>query len=311
LTYAPRMPRSWEFLTVDVFTGRPLAGNQLAVFPDARGLTTGQMQGLAREFNYSESTFVLPPRRRQHTARVRIFTPLDEIPFAGHPNVGTAFVLGQQRKNASTLLFEEGAGIVPVELLRDRRGVVVGAMLTAPQPLSVGEQVPAATVAACLGLDAADLVTAVHEPVVASVGLPFVIAQCTDRALARVEMDLLAFRRASERHPTRDLHFSVLLYARRGRQVRARMFAPLSGVPEDPATGSANCALVGLLARLAPQADLVLRLDVRQGVEMGRPSRLRSVAEKVAGDVTRIRVGGQCALVMKGSVSLPRAGSRR
>jgi len=301
------MARTFQFLTVDVFTGRRFSGNPLAVFPDARGMTARQMQQLAREFNYAESTFVLPPGNRAHTARVRIFTPMDEIPFAGHPNVGTAFVLASLKKNKkrSTLLFEEGAGLVAVDLMRDRRGRVTGAMLTAPQPLQVGDRIPVGTVAGCLGLDPGRIVTARHEPVVASVGLPFVVAETTADALARIRPDTQAFRAAAERHPTRSLRFSVFVYARvTGTRLRARMFAPLSGVPEDPATGSANCALVGLLAQLAPERNLRLQLDVWQGVEMGRPSRLTDVAEKRDGVVTRIRVGGRCAAVLKGRVSL-------
>src|SRR5262245_14367382 len=135
------MPKRYEFFTVDVFSDKAFAGNPLAVFPDARGMSTKQMQQLAREFNYFESTFVLPPKNRAHTAQVRIFTPRDEIPFAGHPNVGTAFVLGRNRKD-KTFLFEEGAGVVPVDLMRSG-GRVVGAMLTAPQPLAVGDRIPA------------------------------------------------------------------------------------------------------------------------------------------------------------------------
>jgi len=299
------MAKSYRYLTVDVFTDRPFTGNPLAVFTDARGLTKKQMQQLAREFNYSETTFVLPPRKRGHTARVRIFTPRDEIPFAGHPNVGTAFALSPQHGKATTLLFEEGAGLVPVDLRRDSRGRVNGAMLTAPQPLSVGERIPAATVASCLGLEPASILTAHHEPVVASVGLPFVIAEVAADALARAKANLQAFEKAAESHPTRSLRFSIFFYARSSdTRMRSRMFAPLSGVPEDPATGSANCALVGLLAHLAPERDLDLRLDVWQGVEMGRPSRLIDVAEKRGGAVTRIRVGGKCALVMEGRISL-------
>ena len=301
------MARTFQFLTVDVFTGRRFSGNPLAVFPDARGMTARQMQQLAREFNYAESTFVLPPGNRAHTARVRIFTPMDEIPFAGHPNVGTAFVLASLKKNKkrSTLLFEEGAGLVAVDLMRDRRGRVTGAMLTAPQPLQVGDRIPAQTVARCLGIEPSGIVSARHVPTVASVGLPFVIAEVTRDALGRAQADVQAFRDAATLHPTRGLRFSVFYYARLAdTRMQARMFAPLSGVPEDPATGSANCALAGLLARLAPEQDLVLDLDVRQGVEMGRPSRLRAVAEKKNGAVTRIRVGGRCALVMAGRISL-------
>ena len=304
------MARTYEFLTLDVFTDRPFAGNPLAVFPDARGMTKKQMQQLAREFNYSESTFVLPPKDRRHTARVRIFTPSSEIPFAGHPNVGTAYALAllAQRKRktiAPTLLFEEGAGLVPVDLLRDARGRVTGAMLTAPQPLAVGANIAAEKVAACVGIEPGAVLTANHAPVLASVGLPFVIAEIGLDAIARAQPDLAAFRSAAEGHATRTGRFSLFVYVRQSeKQLRARMFAPLSGIQEDPATGSANCALVGLLAQLSTASDTVLELDVRQGVEMGRPSRLTAFAEKRNGAVTRVRVGGRCALVMEGRISL-------
>ena len=300
------MAKSYSFVTVDVFTDKAFAGNPLAVFPDARGLSTKQMQQIAREFNYAESTFVLPPKYRRNTAHVRIFTPLDEIPFAGHPNVGTAFVLSSMKnnKNASTLIFEEGAGLVAVDLLRSR-GRVTGAMLTAPQPLSIGNRIPAETVERCLSLKPSDVVADRHAPVIASVGLPFVIAEVTPDALGRAQADLQAYRDAAALHPTRGLRFSVFFYARVGEnRMQARMFAPLTGVPEDPATGSANCALVGLLAQLAPERDLTLKLDVWQGVEMGRASRLTDIAEKKDGEVTRIRVGGKCARVLEGKVTL-------
>src|SRR5262249_27205786 len=163
----------------------------------------------------------------------------------------------------------------------DARGRVTGAMLAAPQSLSIGEQVPAETVASCLGIEPGQILTRRHEPLIASVGLPFVVAEVSQEALANAHPDLGAFHRAAERHPTKGLRFSIFFYARvRDMRMRARMFAPLSGVIEDPATGSANCVLVGLLAQLSPARDLVLKLDVRQGVEMGRASRLIDVAEK-------------------------------
>lgn len=296
------MARRYSFVTVDVFTDKAFTGNPLAVFPDARGMSTKQMQQIAREFNYSESTFVLPPKSKTNTAQVRIFTPQDEIPFAGHPNVDTAFVLA--RKKDKTLVFEEKAGLVPVDILRSNRRVT-GAMLTAPQPLSVGDKIPAETVARCLGIQASGVVSTRHAPTVASVGLPFVIAEVTRDALGRAQADVQAFRDAALLYPTRGLRFSIFFYARLAEtRLQARMFAPLSGVPEDPATGSANCALVGLLAQLAPERDLVLKLDVHQGVEMGRASRLVDIAEKRGGTVARIRVGGKCALAFEGRVTL-------
>lgn len=299
------------YVTVDVFTERAFAGNPLAVVTDARGLGPEQMQAIAAEFGYPETTFVLPPEDPAHTARVRIFTPRREIPFAGHPNVGTAFVVARLAERSgrplgSTLLFEEGAGLVPVDLLRDG-GRTTGAVLTAPQPLTLGVAVPARIVAECVGLAPGAVLTGRHEPVVASVGLAFVVAEVAIDAIGAAQPDVAAFTVAARDHPSEAGWFSLFLYARvagrsDGVDLRARMFAPLGGIMEDPATGSANGALIALLTHLEPGPDARLALEVRQGVEMGRPSLLSISAEKRAGAVTRVRVGGRCAPVMEGTL---------
>lgn len=302
------------YVTVDVFTERAFAGNPLAVVTDARGLGPEQMQAIAAEFGYSESTFVLPPEEPAHTARVRIFTPRREVPFAGHPNVGTAFVVARLAERSgrplgSTLLFEEGAGLVPVDLVRDGGGRTIGAVLTAPQPLTLGATVPARVVAECVGLAPDAVLTARHEPVVASVGLAFVVAEVAIEAIGAARPDLAAFAVAARHHPSEAGWFSLFLYARvadrsDGADLRARMFAPLGGIMEDPATGSANGALIALLTHLEPGPDTRLALAVRQGVEMGRPSLLSLSAEKRAGAVTRVRVGGRCAPVTEGTLEV-------
>src|SRR5476649_780363 len=162
-----------RYITTDVFTDRAFGGNQLAVVLDAGGLSTAQMQAIAVEFNYSETTFVLPPREAANDAQVRIFTVNRELPFAGHPNVGTAFVLASQAaKPPARLRFEEIAGLVPVEILSEA-GKVVGAELTAPRTLSKHSQFSAEQAAACISLSAADIKTDRHPPLIASVGLPF------------------------------------------------------------------------------------------------------------------------------------------
>jgi trans-2,3-dihydro-3-hydroxyanthranilate isomerase len=303
---------AYRYLTLDVFTDRPFAGNPLAVVPDARGLTMEQMQAIAAEFNYSESTFVLPPENPAHTATVRIFNRTSELPFAGHPNVGTAFALALLADREGTplpspLVFEERAGLVPVELTRDAAGRVSSATLTAPQPLTLGDKVGADVVAACAGIVPSAVITERHEPIHASVGLQFVIAEVTPDALTRAKPDARAFADAAARYPTSG-RFPLHLYARVAGaagepDARARMFSPLSGTVEDPATGSANSALVALLATLAPLPDLTLQLDILQGAEMGRPSRLAVSAEKHGGAVTRVRAGGRCALVMEGTLT--------
>ncbi len=291
-----------RYLTADVFTDRPFGGNPVAVVLDADGLTPAQMQAIAAEFNYSETTFVLPPRDPAHTAWVRIFTPKAELPFAGHPNVGTAFVLARQgvAPPDGRLLFEEKAGLVPVQLLTEN-GAVVGAELTAPEPLSLRSTLPPDRLAACVSLDPADVATGRHRPTVASVGLPFVVAELASLdALRRARPSLSAY---AEALPL-DHADAVFIYVRDGGEVRARMFAPMDGILEDPATGSATGAMAALTASLAAEADLALTLTVHQGVEMGRPSRLVARVDKRGGRVEAVRVGGRCVEVMSGTFEL-------
>jgi trans-2,3-dihydro-3-hydroxyanthranilate isomerase len=297
-----------EFVTVDVFTDRRFGGNPLAVVMNAEGLTTAQMQSVAGEFNLSETTFVLPPKDPAHTAEVRIFTPKAELPFAGHPNVGTAFVLAARggafgRAAGDRLFFEEKAGLVPLDLLRDG-GSIVGARLTAPQPLSRGEDVPLDVVAAACSIRVEDIETRHHAPCVASCGTGFIFAELKTRhALAAAQPRAEIFAAHFPVGGATGIH----LYVRDGGDgvdIRARMFAPLHGVPEDPATGSANVALVGLLASLRPEPDLSLRLQIAQGVEMGRPSLLDASAGKRGGRVDQTRIGGRCVAVMTGTIDI-------
>ncbi|ACP26557.1 phenazine antibiotic biosynthesis related protein [Sinorhizobium fredii NGR234] len=299
-----------SYVTVDVFTAERFAGNQLAVIPDARGLSDDEMQAIAAEFGYSESTFVLPPDDPANTARVRIFTPTAEIPFAGHPNVGTAFVLGRQqeifgRKPGDTLRFEEKAGLVEVTLLR-KDGTITGARIVAPRPLSVGPVIDAATVAACASLEPEDATERTHPPVRVSVGLAFAVAELKDvDALSKARPNVSAFHDADARYPLADDSFSLFLYARtpeRPWQIRARMFAPLDNVIEDPATGSASAALGAYLVSLLPQADADIELAIEQGVEMGRRSLIDVAVRKKGGTVREVSVSGNCVAVMRGSI---------
>lgn len=295
----------YRYYTCDVFTRERFGGNPLAVIPDARGLDAGAMQTLAREFNYSETTFVFPPEG-DHTGSVRIFTPAVEVPFAGHPNVGTAFMLAELGEvewdaAAAVVRFEEKAGVVPVRLERDERGGVF-CELTAPEPLSLGPELPVEEVAASAGLAAGDIVTTVHPPRVASVGLPFVVVEVASRAaLARAAPDIRGMQAIQARGITPDIH----LYTRDAGDfdLHARMFAPLDGVPEDPATGSANSALIGLLGQVDPTASGQWRWRIAQGVDMGRPSELFGSVEKAAGEVSAVRVGGYSVPVFAGTFS--------
>ena len=297
-----------RYITVDVFTDRAFGGNPLAVVLDAGGLSTAQMQAIASEFNYSETTFVLPPRDGAHDAQVRIFTVYTEIPFAGHPNVGTAFVLATQAaKPPARLLFEEGAGLVPVEILTEE-GRAVGAELTAPQPLRKLTQFSAEQTAACISLSAADIRTDRHPSQIVSVGLPFLVVELASRdALRRARPDAAAFASA---FPC-DGSDAVYLYTRdvppaeKTSDLQARMFHPgSSGLSEDPATGSATAAAAALLADLSGKRDAELSLRVGQGVDMNRPSLLLTRVVKQNGVVASAHVGGACVQVMEGSFRL-------
>ncbi len=292
-----------RFHICDVFTARRFGGNQLAVLPDAAGLDPTVMQRIAREFNYSETTFVLPPEDHRHTRRVRIFTPQAEIPFAGHPNIGTAFVLAatgavKPTDDAAGLIFEEAAGLVPVTV-RFEKGTPVYSELVAPRSLSLGAALPAEAVARSLSLAPEAIVTTTHAPRMASAGLPFLFVELRDRrALGEAQIRLDEHAEVMRAAGTEGL----FVYTRDtdDADLQARMFAPLHGVAEDPATGSAAVALAGLLAACAPAAEAELTWRIAQGIEMGRPSLLETRARKVAGQVVELRVGGCSVLVAEG-----------
>jgi trans-2,3-dihydro-3-hydroxyanthranilate isomerase len=301
-----------RYITVDVFTDRAFGGNPLAVILDAGGLSTVQMQAIATEFNYSETTFVLPPRDRAHDAQVRIFTVRSEIPFAGHPNVGTAFVLATQAaKTPARLLFEEKAGLVPLEILRVG-GEVVGAELTAPQPLKRLSRISTENAAACVSLMPADIRIERHSPEIASVGLPFLMVELASReALRKAQPDAAAFARVFPR----DDSDAIYLYTRDVPQgekpcdLQARMFHPgASGLSEDPATGSATAAAAALLADLDPAENGELALRIGQGVDMGRPSLLLTRVRKEKGAVISTHIGGRCVQMMEGTFRLAEEG---
>jgi trans-2,3-dihydro-3-hydroxyanthranilate isomerase len=297
-----------HYITVDVFTDRAFGGNPLAVVLDAGGLSTAQMQAIATEFNYSETTFVLPPQDAAHDAQVRIFTVRHEIPFAGHPNVGTAFVLATQAAEPpARLLFEEKAGLVPVEILTGPGGVA-GAELTAPQQLKRLTSFNAEQAAALLSLAAADVKTDRHPPQIASVGLPFLMVELASReALRRAKPDAVAFARLLPCDGNDAVYFytRAVPAAEQPLDLQARMFHPgSSGLCEDPATGSATAAAAALLADLDTTKDGELKLRIGQGVDMGRPSLLLTRVRKQGGAVVSAHVGGGCVQMMEGTFRL-------
>jgi trans-2,3-dihydro-3-hydroxyanthranilate isomerase len=300
-----------RYVTVDVFTDRLFQGNPLAVVLDAGGLSTSQMQAIAVEFNYSETTFVLPPQQPDHTALVRIFTPSSEVPFAGHPNVGTAFALARlmaERKETvpPQLVFEEQAGLVPVSLIREN-GTVIGSELLAPEPLSRRSRVTPEQAAACLSLSREDVRLDLHGPQVFSVGLPFLVVELASRdALRRAAPNGPAYR---ENLPL-DGARAVYAYVRAASDNPAeldvdflsRMFTPR--LSEDPATGSATGAVAAMLAEASAVPDGGVTWRFLQGVDMGRPSLLIARVCKEADAAQSVYVGGRCVNVMEGSFEL-------
>jgi trans-2,3-dihydro-3-hydroxyanthranilate isomerase len=294
--------RSFKFFTCDVFTERRFGGNPLAVLTDARGLSDDEMQLIAREFNFSETTFVLPPADPRNTARVRIFTPTRELPFAGHPTVGTAFVLatlGIIAREARDIVFEEGVGAVPVRIERDGNGVKRCTLTVAQLP----QQGPAAPgrddIATLLSLEAKDVLDGAESW---SCGLPFLVVPVSSTAaLAQCVPNEAAVARTLANYPTRALY----PVAREGDDLwRVRCFVPHQTIVEDPATGSAAAGFAGWLVARAPRGDSTLRVRLNQGIEMGRPSELAVEIDRVRGRVSSVRVGGSAVMVTEGTLSV-------
>jgi trans-2,3-dihydro-3-hydroxyanthranilate isomerase len=293
----------YPYCTLDVFTDRRFAGNPLAVVFDARDLDDATMQAVAREFNFSETTFVLSPSDPSYTARVRIFTPGGELPFAGHPTVGTAFALaslGRIPSGIRDIVFEEGVGPVPVRVDRDAQGAVRRCTLTTAQAPELVETLEdeLRAAAAMLGLPEGAVIAA---PEVWSCGVPFLVVPLADVAsLTAARLDQVRWRALLDGRSTQK----VYLVARSGdANWRVRMFAPSLGVSEDPATGSAAAALAGWLARcIAGDGDR--SWQILQGEEVGRPSVIE-LSYKQTGDVARrVRIGGSTVLVSRGTLTL-------
>ncbi len=284
----------YAFQILDVFTDRPFGGNQLAVLPDALGLDDAQMQAVAAEFGFSETTFVLPPTRAGHDCRVRIFTPRHEMPFAGHPTVGTAIALaGLGRAPSGRVVMEQIAGTVPVDI---HNGSPVEAELTAPKLPSVRDAPHGAGAAALAGVAESEMLGA-H---VASAGAAFLFVELRSLdALARARPPLgLDADAEGLALFTRDTGSTA-------HDLRMRMFAPHHGIAEDPATGSAAAALGGLLAVTEGRADGWQSWRIGQRIEMGRPSLLRVRARREAGKVAEIRVAGAAVTVAEGTIEVP------
>jgi trans-2,3-dihydro-3-hydroxyanthranilate isomerase len=314
--------KEYRFIQVDVFTDKPFGGNPLAVFPDAEGLSTAEMQSLAREMNLSETTFVLPPQSPDADFKVRIFTPAAELPFAGHPVVGTHWVLAQLgrvrlRTPITRVHFELGVGVLPADLHVDASGArVERVVMTQDRPIFHAILDDVRQLAEGLGLDPEAITTTGLPVQVVSTGVPQMMVPA--RSLAEVQalganrLNVAALNLVCRAMNTQCVMVFTLETERAESAVHVRMFAPLLGVPEDPATGSANGALGAYLVhhasinsalrRAVPVSEPTTRYVSEQGAEMGRPSTVFVEVESIGQKITAVRVGGQVVAVAEGVV---------
>jgi len=300
----------YAFYTLDVFTRQIFGGNPLAVLPDARGLTATQMQQIAREFNLSETVFVLPVVEPAHARRLRIFTPAAELPFAGHPTLGAGWLLVAigtipARVPTTALVFEEGVGPVRVDVAVENGQPTFARLTAARLPIQGPAPPDPARLADLLALAVTDLADGDWRPEAWSCGVPFLCVPLRDRAAlrrARLRLDLWTTTLAAGwapqvypfcRDPTDPARF------------HARMFAPALGVAEDPATGAAAAAFAGYLAGRTGEITGTRQWTLSQGVEMGRPSTLTVEVDLVAGQPRAVRVGGTAVQVSAGALEIP------
>lgn len=304
--------RTFKFYQADVFTGQPFGGNPVAVFPNAQGLNDFELQQIAREMNLSETVFVLPPTDEAAVVRLRIFTPTQEIPFAGHPVLGTFYVLAQLGLIAVTdgvtrVMQECNIGLFPVEI-HARDGEVTRVVMTQPKPLflgSVEETEDLFHIAKTLGLPKYQIVDTKAPVMVVSTGLPVVIVPVRALTAVRsIEPDATAIVEMCERFGANGIMVYTMMTVEDQATVHARMFAPAIGILEDPATGSASGAMGAYLVHnglveVWPLTEII----VEQGYEIGRPSRILVQVESDDDAIQTVKVGGQVVMVVEGTLS--------
>jgi|KBSMisStandDraft_5_1062788.scaffolds.fasta_scaffold57347_2 trans-2,3-dihydro-3-hydroxyanthranilate isomerase len=302
------MAEGLHFHTLDVFTDRPFGGNQLAVFPEAPELAKDEMQRIAAEFNLSETVFVQPARDPRNTRHLRIFTPAEELPFAGHPTIGTAHLLAALRAfplkgDRTNIVLEEEAGPVQVSITQ-RKGKLPFVELAAPALPTFGPPPPhASELAAVLNLEPGDLLDGTDAPQACSCGVPYLFVPVRDRSvLARVQVDGGAWRAVLAHYWAPAVYVFCRDPELKGSALRARMFGPGLGIVEDPATGSAAAAIAGYLASRDSTREGTLRWRIEQGFEMGRPSLLDVEADIRQGKVKQVRVGGTAVRISDGEL---------
>ena len=303
-----KIKKDLEFYTVDVFSNKIFGGNPLAVFTNTDNISDDLMQSIASEINYSETVFIQKPKNKDNTAKVKIFTPKNELPFAGHPNVGAGFLLscfpnlipGKYSKNK--MVFEEIAGLVNV-IPQYNGATVVGSKIEAPNKFHKLETVPTSAIQNCIETNEGSIITSNDPPVVAGVGLDFVIAEVQNKEiLNNARCNISAFSDADKNFSYGDDFFSLMIYYRGNQQnIFARVFAPLSGIVEDAATGSACGALGALLASQNNDTNNKYNYKIHQGEMIGRPSLINVSILKEKGQIKRTYISGECVLVSKGN----------
>lgn len=289
-----------RYVTLDVFTSRRFAGNPLAVVLDAEGLDTPAMQAIAREFNLSETVFVLPPADPAHKADLRIFVPARELPFAGHPTVGTAVLLALRDGTGGAFTLGETIGPVPctVTLSGPEGGEATFSLPRLPAALE--NPAADAAIAAALGLAEGDIGFGDHRPSAFSAGVPFTCVPVKDlAAMARIRLDMARWEAGMR---PADAFVYTRETSEAGHHYHARMFAPGMGVPEDPATGGAAAAFAGVIMRFDRPADGSHGLVIEQGYEMGRPSQIRLGLEVRNGALVSATIGGPAIVVSEGHI---------
>jgi trans-2,3-dihydro-3-hydroxyanthranilate isomerase len=291
----------YDFMILDVFTDKAFGGNQLAVITDARRITVDAMQTIAREFDYPETTFVLPPTDPSNARRVRIFTPGGELPFAGHPTIGTACALVMAgQSEVGEVVLEEGVGPVLVTTKNDRG--VYSARLQLSRGPDVSDLAPTIEDAAAIAsLDVGDI----RQVFCAGMGPKFTFVHVNSReTVDRCQLDHQQWRRLLS--DTWGPHLFVFAGEfRNGAEIYGRMFAPALGIPEDPATGAAAAAIVGAASAAQGHQQGEFSLDIVQGVAMGRASFLKASARFDNGTLVSTDVGGSCVLVAEGEIEVP------
>jgi trans-2,3-dihydro-3-hydroxyanthranilate isomerase len=293
-----------RFVTLDVFTSKRFAGNPLAVVLEPQGLDTAAMQQIAREFNLSETVFVWPPEDKAHRARIRIFTPVSELPFAGHPTVGTAVLLGRLDGGSAERDFRLGLNVGPVPCRVTPNAEGGRAVFQLPQlPEEIGAASDGASIAAALGIDAADIGFEGFKAARWTAGAPYTIVPVRGLdVIRRCRINTVAWEKAF----AHDAHAAAYMVCRetseQGHQFHTRMFAPLQGVAEDPATGSAAAAFAGYLAAHGNYKDGEHLVPIEQGYEMGRPSLIELTLNMSGRKLTGASIGGSAVVVMEGTI---------